>query len=173
MNSSKSGSRLGLGLSAPTQIFVAIVACLMNAAPVSAQQQEQRQGAIRQAPLDMLTASRLVWSTMAALHHANVTGNYTVLRDLGTQSFQANNNPARLIDVFQALRTSGVDVSAVLLIPPVYEISPAVAANGTVRMRGAFPIRPTGVAFDLIFQNISGSWRILGISAVPVSIVQR
>ena len=37
----------------------------------------------------------LIRSTLLAANHANLTGNYTVLRELGTPDFQQTNNSAR------------------------------------------------------------------------------
>ncbi|MDP8994892.1 MAG: hypothetical protein M3N07_07935, partial [Pseudomonadota bacterium] len=61
--------------------------------------------------MDVLTVSRLVWSALAALDHANQTGNYSVLRDLGAPAFQANNSAATLAAIFEAVRAQRVDLS--------------------------------------------------------------
>jgi hypothetical protein len=48
----------------------------------------------------------LIRSTLLAVNHANLTGNYTVLRELGTPGFQQSNTAARLGDIFRgATRT--------------------------------------------------------------------
>jgi hypothetical protein len=115
---------------------------------------------------DALTVSKLVWSTMAAVDHANATGNYSVLRDLGAPSFQANNNAATLAGVFQAIRNQRLDLSNTLLVTPTFDIGPRIE-NGLLRMRGVFPLRPSGIAFDLLFQPVQGRWALFGIALVP------
>jgi hypothetical protein len=128
-------------------------------APVAAQQS---------AVPDSLTVAKLVWSTMAAVDHANATGNYSVLRDLGAPSFQTNNNAANLAGVFQAIRNQRLDLSNTLLVTPTFDIGPVVE-GGLLRMRGVFPLRPTGIAFDLLYQSVSGRWALFGIALVPVA----
>ena len=119
------------------------------------------------APIDQTVVDKLVWSTIIALDQANRTGNYSVLRDLGAPSFQANNSAATLGGIFTALRNQRVDLSNALIISPVYLQPPAVQ-GAALRAKGIFPLRPTTIGFDLMFQNISGEWRLLGISVVPL-----
>jgi hypothetical protein len=119
-------------------------------------------------PPDALTVSKLIWSTLAAVDHANATGNYSVLRDLGSPSFQANNNAANLAGIFQTMRTQRVDLSNALLVTPTYEIAPVIQ-NGMLRVRGAFPLRPVGIGFDLLYQPVQGRWALAAIALVPIA----
>lgn len=115
--------------------------------------------------------SKLIWSTMAAVDHANRTGNYSVLRDLGAPGFQANNTAASLAGVFNDIRTQGYDVGNTLLVVPNYEIPPTIVEGGLMRVRGTFPLRPKALAFDLLFQPAGGRWALFGIAlaAVPAA----
>ena len=113
---------------------------------------------------DSLTVAKLVWTTMAAIDHANQTGNYSVLRDLGAPSFQANNNAATLAGIFQNLRAQRIDLSNTLIVAPSYDAPPAILQGGVLRVRGIFPLRPVGIAFDLLFQPVAGRWALLGVS---------
>ena len=108
--------------------------------------------------------SKLIWSTMAAVDHANRTGNYSVLRDLGAPSFQANNTAASLGAVFAGIRNQRYDVGNALLVVPVYDIPPTIVEGGLMRVRGTFPLRPHALAFDLLFQAVEGRWALFGIS---------
>lgn len=117
---------------------------------------------------DALTVAKLVWSTMAAVDQANATGNYSVLRDLGAPSFQANNNAATLAGIFQTIRNQRLDLSNTLLVTPTFDIGPQIE-NGLLRMRGIFPLRPTGIAFDLLYQPVAGRWALFGIALAPVA----
>lgn len=116
---------------------------------------------------DTLTLSKLLWSTMAAVDQANKTGNYSVLRDLGSPGFQTNNNAATLGAVFASVRAQRLDLSDTLLVAPTYEFAPAMVQPGVLRMRGRFALRPTSVAFDLIYEWHQG-WRLHGIAILPV-----
>jgi hypothetical protein len=129
--------------------------------------QAQAQPAAAGVP-DQLTILRLVWSSIAALDHANQTGNYSVLRDLGAPSFQTNNTSATLGGIFQALRNQQVDLSYALVLTPSYEFAPGIVQGGLLRVRGYFPLRPAAIGFDLLFQNIGGQWKLFGLAVVPI-----
>ena len=134
--------------------------------PVQAQPLQAQPAAV--AVPDSLTILRLVWSSIAALDHANQTGNYSVLRDLGAPSFQTNNTSATLGGIFQALRNQQVDLSYALVVTPTYEFPPAIVQSGLLRVRGVFPLRPAPIAFDLLFQNVAGQWRLFGVAVAPI-----
>ena len=120
------------------------------------------------APVDRIVVDKLVWATIIALDQANQTGNYSVLRDLGAPSFQTDNSAATLGGIFATLRNQRFDLSNALIVSPVYLQPPSVQGSA-LRAKGIFPIRPTAVGFDLLFQNISGEWRLLGISVAPLA----
>jgi hypothetical protein len=145
--------------------------------PAAAQPARQRPAPMPATPVqappqptipDMLVVMKLIWSSMVALDHANQTGNYSVLRDLGAPAFQAGNDAATLGSLFQDLRTQRLDVANSLLVAPVFEIPPTIVESGLLRVRGSFPLRPTSIGFDLLFQNIGGQWRLFGIAVVPL-----
>lgn len=119
-------------------------------------------------PIDRTVVDKLVWATVIALDQANRTGNYSVLRDLGAPSFQANNSAATLGGIFATLRNQRFDLSNALIVSPVY-LQPPATQGSALRAKGMFPLRPTAVGFDLMFQNISGEWRLLGISVAPLA----
>lgn len=120
------------------------------------------------AAVDFTTASKMIWTTMVALDQANTTGNYSVIRDLGAPAFQLGNSAATLAGTFQALRTAQVDLSNCLLVTPSFDFAPAIVQGGMLRLRGSFPLRPIGVAFDLLFADVDGKWRLFGMAVVPV-----
>ena len=105
---------------------------------------------------------------MAAIDQANKTGNYSVLRDLGSPGFQANNNAASLATVFATIRGNRIDLSDTLLVVPTYEFAPAVTPPGTLRMRGSFNMRPITIQFDLLYEWHQG-WRLEAVALRPVS----
>lgn len=105
----------------------------------------------------------LVRSTLLALDHANKTGNYTVLRDLGSPQFQAN-TAARLSEIFAAQRRDALDLSGVAALDPQLTLLPQIESNGMLHMSGYFPSIPTQVTFDLAYAPVNGQWRLFGIS---------
>lgn len=157
---------IGSGLHASARFLLASLAFTS----VSANAQVQPRPApavVAIAPPDLQTVNKLVWSTIAAVDHGNVTGNYSVLRDLGAPGFQANNNAASLAGVFQAVRNQRIDLSNTLLLTPSYEFAPTIVDGGLLRVRGAFGLRPTAIRFDLLFANAGGRWLLFGIAVVP------
>ena len=115
------------------------------------------------AQIDRNGVLMLVRSTLLALDHANKTGNYTVLRDIGAPGFQSN-SAARLGEIFAKLRNDNLDLSGVAVIDPQLNLLPQIEANGLMRMAGFFPSVPTQVNFDLSFAPVNGQWRLFGIS---------
>lgn len=151
----------------PARLFFA--ACLaVCATPGGAQAPAPAPAANQAGVPDPIVINKLVWSAMAALDQANQTGNYSVLRDMGAPSFQTNNSAATLGGIFQSLRNQQVDLGYTLVVAPTYQFPPAIVQGGLLRVRGTFPLRPATIGFDLLFQNISGQWRIFGIAVAPI-----
>lgn len=115
----------------------------------------------------------LVRSTLIALQHANATGNYTVLRDLGSPEFQAANNSARLGQVFATLRDNRVDLSDALINVPELMLQPNLDPTGRLRLVGFIPSATQRIHFDLLFQAAGGNWQIFGINIKPVAVPKK
>jgi hypothetical protein len=129
----------------------------------AAAQQQQQQAAPKPANIDRNGVLMLVRSTLLALDHANKTGNYTVLRDIGAPGFH-NNTAARLGEIFAKLRNDKLDLSGVAVIDPQLNLLPQIEANGMMRMAGFFPSVPSQVNFELLYAPVDGQWRLFGIS---------
>lgn len=106
----------------------------------------------------------LIRTTIIALNQANATGNYSVLRDLAAPGFQAANTQARLAEIFAALRARALDLSPILFFDPKLVQAPAIQPDGRLRITGFFDTRPERVIFDLIFEQVTGDWRIFGLA---------
>lgn len=117
-----------------------------------------------------LELSKLIWSTMAAVDHANQAGNYSVLRDVSAPGFQINNDSARLSEIFASLRATRIDLSNTLLLAPTYTAAPAIVGENVLRVQGFFGLRPTAIGFDLYYQWVQGRWRLFGVSITPSQI---
>ena len=102
-------------------------------------------------------------STLIALDQANKTGNYTVLRDLGSPAFQAN-TAARLGEIFAGLRHEHLDLSGVAVLDPELTLLPQIDAEGMMRMTGFFPSAPAQINFDLVYAPVNGQWRLFAIT---------
>jgi hypothetical protein len=101
---------------------------------------------------------------MLALQHANDTGNYTVLRDIGAPGFQAANTAARLSEIFANLRAQKIDLSVLSVLDPQLANGPQIDQAGMMLIEGQFPTTPAQVGFRLLFAPVDSRWRLFGIS---------
>ncbi|TGP85460.1 MULTISPECIES: hypothetical protein [unclassified Mesorhizobium] len=105
----------------------------------------------------------LIRGTLLALDQANKTGNYTVLRDLGSPNFQAN-SAAQLGDIFANQRKQALNFGAVAVLEPQLTLLPQIEPNGMLHMAGFFPSVPMQVNFELLFEPVNRQWKIYGVS---------
>jgi hypothetical protein len=136
------------------------------------QPQQQPQPQAPAAPLPNVPSDDvlllLIRASLIALNQANVTGNYSVLRDLAAPSFKEANSPDKLAQIFANMRQRKLDLSSVLLIQPKLYRHAEVTPKGNLRITGFFPTESERINFDLMFQPVEGRWRLLGISANAV-----
>ncbi|HSI41511.1 MAG TPA: hypothetical protein VLA00_13290 [Xanthobacteraceae bacterium] len=102
----------------------------------------------------------LLRGTLLAVNQANVTGNYSVLRDLGAPALREKQSIAALADRFRGWRDQKLDFAAVLLLDAKLTKAPSISADGVLRLAGFFPTAPLRVEFDLGFQAVDGHWRL-------------
>jgi hypothetical protein len=105
----------------------------------------------------------LIRTTLIALNQANLTGNYSVLRDIGAPGFQSN-SAARIAEAFTNLRQRNIDLSPVLLFQPKLLGPPTLDAKGMLRVTGFFPTQPERVNFDLLFEFVGDQWKLFGMA---------
>lgn len=156
-----------------TTVFVGVAvlgAVMLSALPVPSgaqAQQVQANAAPSQQKVTGREISTLIRSTLLAVHQANITGNYTVLRDLGALSFQSLNSAARLGMLFTKIRNARLDLSPAVLIDAVMTKKPAIDGNGLLMLEGRVPSQPLDIVFKMAFRFEGGRWRIfsLGIGA--------
>ncbi len=122
------------------------------------------QAAPKAAQIDRNGVLILIRSTLLALHQADETGNYTVLRDLSAPGFQQANNAARLAEIFANLRAQKLDLSGVAVLDPQLTLLPEIESNGMMHMAGFFPSMPVQINFELWYAPVDGRWRPFGIS---------
>jgi hypothetical protein len=141
---------------APTPVGVTPVA---PAPTPAAQQDSQRTIAII-----------LVKNALLAVNQGNLTGNYTVLRDLTSPGFREKNSAANLAAIFQNIRQQKVDMSPIVALDPVLS-PPRVTADGQIALEGYFEAQQMRIAFQLLFIKApTNGWMIHGVTlnAVPL-----
>lgn len=110
--------------------------------------------------VDGATISTLIRTSIVALHQANITGNYTVLRDLGASALQVANTAADLSAQFTEFRQKRISLASAVLFDPVLDQKPQLSLDGVLRLVGHFATKPQEVVFDLTFLFEAGAWRI-------------
>ncbi|MBI4723899.1 MAG: hypothetical protein HY765_02520 [Rhodomicrobium sp.] len=147
---------------------LALMAALILGAQSAAAQQAQpaAQGVMK---IDVVTLTLMIKGAVTALHQANVTGNYSVLRDLGTPVFREQFDQTALAGVFANLRARKINLSPALLLAPNLTKNPELNKNNELVLVGDFPTQPLRIHFELAFVQLDGAWRIAGIAvdAVP------
>jgi len=113
----------------------------------------------------------LVRNVLLAVNDANLTGNYTVLRDLSAPDSQGLNTPERLEESFRPIRQQGTDFSIVAVATPRFVQLPTFTPQGYLRVNGEFISSPR-ITFDIFLQHVEGRWRpyAIGVGVVPVPV---
>ncbi|MEO8318823.1 MAG: hypothetical protein ABI561_10920 [Bradyrhizobium sp.] len=106
----------------------------------------------------------LIYNSLIALNHANLTGNYSVLRDLAAPEFQKRNSPKQLAATFADMRARNVNLSPIVLYQPKLARDAAIDDKGFLRMAGFYETQPLQVHFNLVFQPVAAVWRLFEIS---------
>lgn len=157
---------VALALSAAHAITQSQPAAAQNAPKQSAPKAQNAAPAATGA-LPMPDAFRLnmrIRTTIVALNHANMTGNYTVFRDLAAPSFQQSHNAVQLGEIFADLRNRKIDLSPVFFVNPKLTQKPAIQPDGLLRLTGFFPTKPEQINFDMLFQFAGGRWLLYGVA---------
>jgi hypothetical protein len=151
---------------------LAIAAWVFGAGPCAAQQQAMALAPIAPHPqqtwIAIVTLAVLIKGTVTALDQANATGNYSVLRDLGTPAFREKFDQGALAETFAEMKARKLDLSQALLANPNVTRRPEFR-NGEMTIIGYFPAEPLNITFDLRFAQLDGVWRVasIGVDAVP------
>ena len=144
--------------------FIIASLCLLLVGPAQA---DDRKNVAAAAPTHTLPAPEmlllLIRSTIMALDHANKTGNYTVLREIGGPGLQAM-TPEQLARIFERLRAERIDLAPSAVITPELVEQPSIGSDGQLRLVGNFPTEPLRIEFQLVFEAVDGSWKPHGLS---------
>jgi hypothetical protein len=120
--------------------------------------------------MSVLILTVIIKDTIIALHHANMTGNYSVLRDMGTPLFRENFDQTALAGAFANLRARKIDLSPAYFLSPNLTKSPELNKDNELVLVGFFPTQPMKIQFELRFMQLDGKWRLagIGVDALPL-----
>lgn len=123
-----------------------------------------------EAKIDEIALAILIKSALIAVQQANSTGNYSVLRDLGTPAFRERFDQAKLTAIFATFRARGINLSPVLMLLPNLSKPVELTPQGQLRVEGNFPTRPLQIQYALVFQQQDGAWRLDGVAVDAVAV---
>lgn len=110
-----------------------------------------------------------VLSTIAAINHANLTGNYTVLYQLAAPEFQKRNPPKRLALIFGRQRHAGLDYTPALLFSPKLLSIPTQQRSTRQRLIGVIHTSPIQLNFNFTYKWSNNRWRLIAMALNPVA----
>jgi hypothetical protein len=108
-------------------------------------------------------------ATMLGIDHGMKTGNFTVVRDLGSTSFRKSNSAAKLGQVFDSLSANQVDLLAAAVVDPQFTKAPTLTPEKMLYLTGLLPIAPRAAAFEMLLELEDGEWRIFAVAIAPVT----
>ena len=159
--------------------FALAFALILGAQPAAADQQG-RPAAASAAPkpgemqMSAVTLTVIIKDAIIALNQANATGNYSVLRDMGTPVLRESFDQTALAAAFANLRARKIDLSPAYFLSPNLTKKPELNKDNELVLVGLFPTQPLQIQFELRFMQLDGRWRLAGIAvdAVPPSASQ-
>jgi hypothetical protein len=124
-------------------------------------------------PDDRIATTILVKNALIAVNQGNLTGNFTVLRDLASPGFRQKNSAGDLAAIFQNLRQQKVDLSPIVVLEPLLA-PPRTTGDGQLLIEGYFPSSPLQIVFQLGYLKAeTGGWMIdavsVGVRAAPTA----
>lgn len=108
-------------------------------------------------------------ATMLAIDHGMKTGNFTVVRDLGSVSFRKSNSAAKLGQIFESLGANQVDLLAAAIVDPQFTKAPSLTPEKMLYLTGLLPIAPRAAAFEMLLELEDGEWRVFAVAIAPVT----
>ena len=113
--------------------------------------------------MSVLVLTVIIKDTIIALHHANMTGNYSVLRDMGTPILRENFDQTALAAAFANLRARKIDLSPAYFLSPNLTKTPELNKDNELVVTAFLPTQPLRIQFELRFMQLDGRWRLSGI----------
>jgi hypothetical protein len=101
----------------------------------------------------------LIKAYLLTFNDANLTGNYAVLHDKLAKPFRDKFSPDQLKQAFKSFIDQKIDVSGIILKPPVATAETKIDARGALQMRGYFDTSPSRVLYEIDFLPSEGLWK--------------
>ena len=100
---------------------------------------------------------------LLTLNDANITGNYAVLHAKLAKPFRTQFSPDKLKEGFRSFAEKQLDLSGIILKPPVATTPTRIDDHGILQLRGHFDTQPSRVLYELAFIVSEEEWKPLSI----------
>ena len=155
------GQRAGKGTRAVLAVLAALVLAGVSL-PIQAQQPPRKPAVLKKAPPIPNRDAFIIMTReiMIAVNQANQTGNYSVLRELGSPDFQKRYSTADLSNRLASFRKLKINLGpAALFVPKLTQPAKYVKRN-VILLSGFFPTTPRQIKFEMFFEIYKGAWRL-------------
>ncbi len=105
----------------------------------------------------------LIKATLMTFNDANLTGNYSVLRDKASKPFRAQLSVEKLADSFKVYREKKINMESIVGAD-LDSNKATFDKDGVLNLKGRFKDDEKRIRFDLNFIDEGGVWKLIGIS---------
>jgi len=158
------GGSFGAALLFPHALATFSLAEQKKVAPAAGTESGDRTRASNPATSRNAGINILVRRTLLTLNDANLSGNYSILRQLAAPGFQRAHSSAKLSRAFAKLRNRKIDLAALVNFTPKLVRKPQLNKSGRLRLTGFVPTRPKQINFDMLFEKHGKRWLLFSIS---------
>ena len=106
----------------------------------------------------------LVKTTLMTFNDANLTGNYSVLRDKASKPFREQLSVQKLGDAFKSFQDKKVNLESIIAADMDAGNKATIDADGVLNLKGKFKDDEKRIRFDLKFVYDGGAWKLVGIN---------
>ncbi len=111
------------------------------------------------------TQEILIKSTLLTWTDALSTGNFSVMRALASDEFQAELSEQELLETFRPFQEEAADIrNFVVTMDPVPSSETGRGEQGQLILAGYFDTRPNQINYRLTYVQRAGGWKLLGIN---------
>lgn len=106
----------------------------------------------------------LIVSTLLRFNDANLSGNYSVFREMASLDFQSRNSEQDIARAFATFRSEGVNIEEVVVREILPDESGETLHDGILRLAGIIELSRFQMSYELRFQDERGVWRLQSIN---------
>jgi len=95
---------------------------------------------------------------------ANLSGNYSVLRDRASRQFREQNSLSKVSGAFKVFRDLGINLEEVITRDIQPDEDGETAHGGILRLSGFMDLSQYRMKYELRYVNDGGEWKLLSIN---------